>query len=130
MSSDLNIEDVTIKCKSTVKKANLTHIKANCKSVSKDKKNTEAGYNKAKGEIIEKVLGPSAYKEQVKCLQFMKPNGIKLKGEKITSDITTPNLPGILTVNFMKEGGYNLADIKDVLKILKRMEKTERVPKG
>eukprot|EP00957_Ditylum_brightwellii_P117758 8983583-Ditylum_brightwellii.AAC.1 len=34
--------------------------------------NTQPGYNKAKGEIIQKVLGPSAYKEQVRYLDKTK----------------------------------------------------------
>eukprot|EP00957_Ditylum_brightwellii_P189718 14441609-Ditylum_brightwellii.AAC.1 len=37
MSGDLHLEDVAIKYKTTVKKADLTHIKVNCESASGDK---------------------------------------------------------------------------------------------
>eukprot|EP00957_Ditylum_brightwellii_P150492 11459606-Ditylum_brightwellii.AAC.1 len=37
MSGDLHLDDVAIKYKITVKKADLTHIKVNCESASRDK---------------------------------------------------------------------------------------------
>eukprot|EP00957_Ditylum_brightwellii_P198664 15141548-Ditylum_brightwellii.AAC.1 len=57
----------------------------------------------------------------------MKPSSAKLKGKKIISDVVTPNLPSILVVDFIKEGGDDLTEIEDMLKILKRLEKAERV---
>eukprot|EP00957_Ditylum_brightwellii_P041961 3177793-Ditylum_brightwellii.AAC.1 len=62
-----------------------------------------------------------------KCLPLMKQNGEQLSDEKIIVDVITPNLPGVLAVNFMKEGGDDLTDVKDVIKVLKRLEKADRV---
>eukprot|EP00957_Ditylum_brightwellii_P106506 8126018-Ditylum_brightwellii.AAC.1 len=113
--------------------------------------NTQLGYNKAKGEIIQKVLRTSAYNDQVryldktkkpremtcqiwidwiltinKCLSMMKKNGQQFLDKKIIADVITPNLPGVLAVDFMKEGGDNLTDIKDAIKVLKQLEKADR----
>eukprot|EP00957_Ditylum_brightwellii_P197949 15080439-Ditylum_brightwellii.AAC.1 len=61
-----------------------------------------------------------------KCLPLMKLNGQKLSDEKIISDVITSNLPGVLAVDFMKEGGDDLTDIEDARKVLKPLEKADR----
>eukprot|EP00957_Ditylum_brightwellii_P106145 8097169-Ditylum_brightwellii.AAC.1 len=61
-----------------------------------------------------------------KCIPLMKQNGQQLSDEKIIADVITPNLPGILAVDFMKEGGDNLTNIEDAIKVLKQLEKADR----
>eukprot|EP00957_Ditylum_brightwellii_P178999 13634879-Ditylum_brightwellii.AAC.1 len=57
----------------------------------------------------------------------MKLSGQKLLNKKMIMDVITPSLPGVLAVNFMKEGGDDLTNIEDAIKVLKRLATANRV---